>query len=187
MSLSYGLRQCMLMQYPTNINKIIESSKNMGAFTLLKYIGTVVFVIVSQQWNCYGIETRSRLQERLQRLGPEEMKLLRTGRLGKSKALPFGFYLIGGQLLDATNKVVQKPVGNGLSYYSYLDKMRERAIYMRAANEAGWNFVVFQDPFYWRGSGHLILLKKVLGVNINDSPYEQEILYDAFALSLRYG
>lgn len=128
---------------------------------------------------------RTRFQQRINRLGPSKMELLKSGKLGMSRGLPTGFSLIGGQLLDTTNKVIQKQVVGGTAYFTFQDTMRRRPLYTRPGNEAGWNFVVFQDPFYWRGSGHLILLKKVLGVNINRSPYQRDHLYEAYAISLR--
>ncbi|ODM90473.1 hypothetical protein Ocin01_16209 [Orchesella cincta] len=108
--------------------------------------------------------SRSHLRNVLGRLGTGKLQGIQTGAL-MANSLPPGFVLIEGQVMDATYK--------------------ENPIYMRPGNEAGWHFVVFQDPYYWRGSGHLILLKKVLGVNINVSPTDAQTLYEAYLLSLR--
>ncbi|CAL8089276.1 unnamed protein product [Orchesella dallaii] len=128
--------------------------------------------------------TRSHLRNVLGRLGSGTLQRIQSGAL-MGNSLPLGYALIDGQVMDVTYKIIQRSVQGGTAYYSYYDKMQENPIYMRPGNEAGWHYVVFQDPYFWRGSGHIILLKKVLGVNVNRSPTDSQSLYEAYLLSLR--
>lgn len=131
--------------------------------------------------------SRTRFLARIHSLGPGKLDLLRSGKLmGIETGLPPGFSLVDGQVMDVSYKVVQRRSAGGTAYYSYEDQVGQRPLYVRPGSEFGWSFVVFQDPFYWRGSGHLILLKRVHGVNINFFQGQPQLLYDAYVMSLRY-
>lgn len=103
--------------------------------------------------------------------------------------LPDGFEIIDGVVLDTTNLLIQDVTDNGTIYKTWHDGRTPGAQiqFKRPKREAGWHFVLFEDPVEESGTGHLILFQKLLGftVTMKRATTRELRLYEMFHVDLR--
>jgi len=108
----------------------------------------------------------------------------RPVNIGGRKNLPPGYALVRGEIMDITNKMVQRSTdgGGGTRYYSF-DNQNGAPVFRRRETDEGRRFVIFPDLTYPPGDGHYVLMKKMIGVNI-PGMYAQP-LYECFKVEFR--
>lgn len=104
--------------------------------------------------------------------------------------LPDGFEVLDGVVLDTTNLIIQEAAGEWTQYKMYEPATQDKGeiLYKRPRREAGWHFIMFEDPMELSGLGHLVLLQKLLGFSIDSNKFssnKKELrLYETFHVDL---
>ena len=101
------------------------------------------------------------------------------GGPGNKIALPPGMAMLDGEVVDMSNKVVQKAGGSGTQYFSWLNQ-KGPPLFKRREADTGKKFVVFPDRNYKAGDGHYIVLRRLKRTGMK----RNAAIYEAFYLDL---
>lgn len=122
-------------------------------------------------------------------------KLANMGKPTDEEDFPEGFEIVDGIVMDISNVMVQFITGNATEYRFYRSRRSmsgngDVVIYRRPKEEEGWHFILFEDPQEIPGSGHLVLLQKLLGLSVeigmgNMLNRRELRLYEAYHVDLR--
>jgi len=85
------------------------------------------------------------------------------GGMGSQGYLPPGYAMVDGELVEMSNKMIQRVGGGGggTPYFSWTDQ-RGPPVFRRREIDSGRRFIVFPDRNYPPGDGHYVVLRKFI-------------------------
>lgn len=81
----------------------------------------------------------------------------------QNKGLPPGYANIRGEVMDMTNKLIQRVTSAGTNYFSF-DNQNGAPVFKRREVDSGRRFVLFPDINFPPGDGHYIVLRYLVNM-----------------------